>query len=376
MSLKITFTPSRPSILIFYASASRIYAILCPMKKNYDLSSYDYSLPERLIAQAPPDKRGDSRLLVLHKDTGGIEDRMFRDIPSLLPQGSCLVMNDTKVIPARLFGATKKTGAKIEILLLNEKNAGLHEVMMKNSRRVKNGDEIAFDSGLIFRVAEKHGKTVTGSFNRSGEKLYSVFRECGSMPLPPYITKDTGKNLHKTRYQTVYAKHEGSKAAPTAGLHFTKTIINEIKKSGILTAYVTLHVGLGTFEPISENDIRKHKMHTEFYDVPQASADIINSSVSHKKSVIAVGTTSMRTLESAFSEKKIRAGSGSTDIYIYPGYEFKAVKALITNFHLPKTSLLALVCAFAGFDNIMKAYNHAVKKEYRFFSYGDAMLII
>ncbi len=360
----------------FHLTAGYFYVILLPMEKLYNLESYNYTLPERLIAQTPPEKRGDSRLLVLYKDSGKIEDRMFREIPLLLPKQSCLVMNDTKVLPARLFGVTKKTGAKIEILLLNEKENNLHEVMMKNSRRVKEGDEIEFDSGLIFRVAEKHGKTVTGGFNRSGEALYCVFRERGTIPLPPYITQDTDSALHKERYQTVYAKKEGAKAAPTAGLHFTGQILAEIKNQGITTAPVTLHVGLGTFEAVSESDIRNHKMHSEYYEIAKSSADIINAAVSNGKTVTAAGTTSLRTLESACVNGKIKEGSGSTSIYICPGYEFKAVNALITNFHLPKTSLLALACAFAGYDYIMKAYSHAVNKEYRFFSYGDAMLII
>ena len=346
------------------------------MEKLFSLDSYSYSLPERLIAQAPPEKRGDSRLLVLYKDSGKIEDRMFCGIPDILPKESLLVMNDTKVLPARLFGKTSKTGAKIEILLLNEKENSMHEVMMKNSRRVIEGDEVVFDGGLSFTVREKLGKTVLGTFSFAGEKLYSVFRNHGTIPLPPYITKDTGSALHKERYQTVYAAKEGAKAAPTAGLHFTDKILSEIKKSGIQTTAVTLHVGLGTFEAISESDIRKHKMHSEHYEISKASADSVNSALAHGKVVTAAGTTSLRTLESACVNGRIAAGNASTDIYIYPGYEFKAVNALITNFHLPKTSLLALVCAFAGFDTIMKAYKHAVKKEYRFFSYGDAMLII
>ncbi|MEI7640521.1 MAG: tRNA preQ1(34) S-adenosylmethionine ribosyltransferase-isomerase QueA [bacterium] len=342
------------------------------MEKKYDIHTYNYDLPEALIAQTPLEKRDASRLLILDKDTGTIRHKHFFDILDYLEAGDCLVMNDTRVIPARIYGYKEKTEAKIEILILEKIDAYLWEVMMKNSKRIKQDECIIFPEGITFTVKEKTGKTVLGTFNCEETELIKRLWKCGVMPLPPYIKEDVKGIKHKTRYQTVFAEKEGAKAAPTAGLHMTPDLLAKLSKKSIKTALITLHVGLGTFEPVMETDIREHKIHAERFEITKTAADTINSA----KRVIALGTTSLRALETAADEKgKIKPGAGLTSIYIYPGYKFKCVNRLITNFHLPESSLLFLVSAFAGTHNILNAYKEAVKEKYRFFSYGDAMFI-
>lgn len=343
------------------------------MEKIFDLTSYDYKIPDGLIAQNPLDERDQSRLMVLDRKTGKITHDYFYNIAGYFNAGDCLVLNNTKVIPARLFGKTQKTGAAIEILILDKKEDRIWKVMMKNSRRVKEGDVIIFPDGIKAEVVKKTGKTVEAEFNISETELKLKLWKNGTIPLPPYIKEGALKEIHKQRYQTVYAEHEGAKAAPTAGLHFTEKLLNEIQKKGVETARVTLHVGMGTFEAVTEQDIRKHIMHEEEYIVDEKNSKIINEASGR---IICAGTTSLRVIESAVKNGKMQAMHGKTGIYIYPGYEFKKADVLITNFHLPRTSLLALVSAFAGFDIIMKAYDTAIKEKYRFFSYGDAMLIV
>jgi len=343
------------------------------MDKTFNLDDYDYRVPQELIAQKPLDNRDHSRLMVLDRKTGKIQHDYFYNISEYFSAGDCLVLNDTKVIPARLFGSTKKTGAGIEILVLGRKAGRTWEVMMKNSRRVKAGDVVEFDEGTELKVIKKTGKTAEVEFNMNETNLIIMLWKTGTVPLPPYIKNDALQANHRERYQTVYAEHEGAKAAPTAGLHFTGKLLEEIGNKGIKTARVTLHVGLGTFEAIAESDIRNHKMHEEEYFIDTKNAAIINEAPGR---TIACGTTSLRVLESACRDGKIPAESGKTGIYIYPGYEFKKTNALITNFHLPKTSLLALVYAFGGMEFVKKAYDAAINEKYRFFSYGDAMLIL
>lgn len=343
------------------------------MDKIFDLSTYDYRIPEELIAQEPLPQRDKCRLMVLEKKTGKIIHDYFYNVKNYLNAGDCLVLNDTKVLPARLFGRTQKTGAAIEILILGRNPDRTWEVMMKKSRRIKEGDIVLFDSDIELKAVKIHGKTVDGEFNLNEGTLRKILWKIGVVPLPPYIKEGAQKESHRESYQTVYAEHEGAKAAPTAGLHFTPALLEEIRVKGVKEARVTLHVGLGTFEAVTEKDIRNHKMHEEEYFISAKNAAIMNEV---KDRIVAVGTTSMRVLESAAENGKVPAAGGKTGIYIYPGYEFKKVDALITNFHLPKTTLLALVYAFAGAENAKKAYETAVREKYRFFSYGDAMLII
>jgi S-adenosylmethionine:tRNA ribosyltransferase-isomerase len=343
------------------------------MNNIFDLSNYDYKIPQELIAQEPLNQRDHSRLLVMERKTGKISHDFFYNIGKYFNSGDCLILNNTKVIPARLFGRTEKTGAAVEILILDKKEGRIWDVMMKNSRRVKPGEKVMFPEDIELKIIEKHGKTVEAEFNMDERNLKKILWKSGVIPLPPYIKKGALRQEHRQRYQTVYAEHEGAKAAPTAGLHFTEKLLEEIKNNGVKTAYVTLHVGLGTFEEISQGDIRKHVMHTEEYRVDENNAGLINES---KGRIIAAGTTSLRVIEAAYKAGKIPAKTDSTDIYIYPGYKFIRTNALITNFHLPRTTLLALVSAFAGIDNIKNAYQTAIIEKYRFFSYGDAMLII
>ena len=337
------------------------------------LDEFDFELPETLIAQTPLANRSGSRLLALDKSSGGIEDKHFTDIIDYLDAGDTLVLNDTRVLPARLFGIKSKTGAKIEMLMLKPIENG-YEVLIKPAKRVKIGTEIVFGEGLLKAVCTdtfdegiKHVKLLYDGV------LENVLDELGEMPLPPYI-KETLED--KERYQTVYAKHTGSAAAPTAGLHFTEALLEEIEDKGINVATITLHVGLGTFRPVSAEVIEEHKMHSEFYIMNEETADLLNKTRENGKKIISVGTTSTRTLETIMQDYgEFRALSGFTDIFIYPGFEYKAVDALITNFHLPKSSLMMLVSAFANRDMIMETYRHAVNAEYRFFSFGDAMMI-
>lgn len=339
------------------------------------VDEFDFYLPEELIAQEPIENRSKSRLLVLNKNNGTIEHKSFEDIIHYLQPGDCLVLNDTKVIPARLYGRRKHTLGKIEMVLLKEVEADTWEVLVKPGRRARTGAEIVFGDGdltaQVIGTTNYGGRIVKFFFKRPFQTLLN---ELGEMPTPPYIKK---KLQEKSRYQTVYAKKPGSAAAPTAETHFTEELLDNIRQKGISTAYITLHVGLGTFRPVTVENIEEHKMHAEYYEIGQDAADVINSTKESGGRVIAVGTTSTRTLEtSADLNGKIKPCSGWSDIFIYPGYRFKAIDGLITNFHLPKSTLIMLVCAFAGREKVFKAYEEAVKEKYRFFSFGDAMLIM
>lgn len=336
---------------------------------------FDYNLPEELIAQTPLKERTSSRLMVLSKDTGEFEHKHFFDLADYLKEGDVLVFNNTKVIPARLFGIKEGGTAEIETLLLKRCSIDEWEVLLKPAKRIKQGGRVIFGDGEL--IGEVLGELDDG---KRKMKFYfdGVFEEIidklGNMPLPPYIKE---KLEDKNRYQTVYAKYDGSAAAPTAGLHFTQEFIKKIEEKGVITAYVTLHVGLGTFRPVKEDDITKHIMHNEHYIVPEETADIINKAKKEGSRVISVGTTSLRTMEAVASSNNgiMVAGEGDTEIFIYPGYKFKIVDALITNFHLPKSTLLMLVSALSDREKILGAYNEAIKEKYRFFSFGDAMFI-
>lgn len=339
-----------------------------------DLKDFNYDLPEELIAQDPLEDRSSSRLMVLHKDTGRIEHKIFRDIIDYLNPGDCLVINDTKVIPARLMGIKEDTGAAIEVLLLKRNADDVWECLVKPGEKARTGARIVFGEGLlvgeIVDVIEDGNRMIKFHYEGIFEEILD---KLGQMPLPPYITH---KLQDKNRYQTVYARNEGSAAAPTAGLHFTKELLEKIKEKGVNVVSITLHVGLGTFRPVKVDKIEEHHMHTETFNISKEAADTINRARAAGGRVIAVGTTSCRTLESAAADDgTIPARSGDTDIFIYPGYKFKAIDCLITNFHLPESTLIMLVSALAGRDNIMNAYETAVKERYRFFSFGDAMFI-
>lgn len=339
-----------------------------------NVKDFYYDLPQELIAQDPLEDRASSRLLVLDKITGEIQHRKFRDIISYLRKGDCLVINDTKVIPARLIGTREGTGAQIEVLLLKRKENDIWETLVKPGKKAKIGTVINFGEGLlkgtVVDVVEEGNRLIQFSYEGIFEEILD---QLGQMPLPPYITHQL---KDKNRYQTVYAKHEGSAAAPTAGLHFTKELLKEIEEKGVRIAHVTLHVGLGTFRPVKVEDVTDHHMHSEFYIVDEEEAAKINEVKQNGGRVICVGTTSCRTLESATGEDGIlKAGSGWTEIFIYPGYQFKILDALITNFHLPESTLVMLVSALAGRDQVLHAYEEAVKEQYRFFSFGDAMFI-
>ena len=338
-------------------------------------SDFNYDLPQELIAQEPLKDRSSSRLLVLHKDTGEIEHKIFKDITGYLKKGDCLVINDTKVLPARLIGARKNTGARVEILLLVRKDIDTWEVLTYPGKKAKPGDIIVFGDGRleaeILEVIEGGNRIVKFKYDGVFE---NILDELGEMPLPPYITH---KLEDKDRYQTVYAAHEGSAAAPTAGLHFTKELLEQIKEMGVEIAHVTLHVGLGTFRPVKVDDVTNHEMHSEYYVVEQEEADKINTCRKNGGRIIAVGTTSTRTLESVTDENGVvHAKSGWTKIFIYPGYKFKAIDCLITNFHLPESTLIMLVAALVGREKILDTYRIAVEEKYRFFSFGDAMFIV
>lgn len=338
-------------------------------------SDFYYDLPQELIAQDPLTDRAGSRLLVLNKNTGAYEHHMFRDIKQYLNPGDCLVLNNTKVIPARLLGVKEDTGAGVEVLLLKRKENDIWETLVKPGKKMRPRAKLSFGDGLlraeVLEVVDEGNRLIQFHYEGIFEE---VLDQLGEMPLPPYITH---KLQDKNRYQTVYAKYEGSAAAPTAGLHFTEELLHELEDMGVKLAYVTLHVGLGTFRPVKVDDVTKHHMHTEYYEVPQEMADIVNQTKKDGKRIVSVGTTSCRTLESATNEDGIlEAKSGDTDIFIYPGYHFKMIDALITNFHLPESTLLMLVSALAGKENIMQAYEEAVREKYRFFSFGDAMFIV
>lgn len=338
-------------------------------------SDFYFELPQELIAQDPLEDRSSSRMMVLDRKTGKIEHRIFRDVIEYLDPGDCLVVNDTKVIPARLIGNKVDTDAKIEVLLLKRKENDIWETLVKPGKKAKIGTEISFGEGLlkakVVDIVEEGNRLIQFSYEGIFEEILD---RLGQMPLPPYITHQL---KDKNRYQTVYAKHEGSAAAPTAGLHFTPELLEQIKEKGIQIAHVTLHVGLGTFRPVKVEDVTQHHMHSEFYVVEEEQARIINETKRSGHKVIAVGTTSCRTLESATNEEGVLIpGSGWTEIFIYPGYQFKLIDRLITNFHLPESTLLMLVSALAGKETILHAYEEAVKERYRFFSFGDAMMIL
>ena len=337
-------------------------------------SDFYFDLPEELIAQDPLEDRSSSRLLVLDKNTGDVEHHTFRDILDYLNEGDCLVINNTKVIPARLMGEREGTGASIEVLLLKRKENDVWETLVKPGKKARIGTKINFGNGLligeVIDIVEEGNRLIQFHYDGIFEEILD---QLGQMPLPPYITHQL---QDKNRYQTVYAKHDGSAAAPTAGLHFTPELLEAVKAKGVEIAEVTLHVGLGTFRPVKEDNLLNHHMHSEFYNIEQSEADKINKAKAEGKRVISVGTTSTRTLESAADEKgMLKACSGWTEIFIYPGYQFKVIDALITNFHLPESTLVMLVSALAGREHVLAAYAQAVEEKYRFFSFGDAMFI-
>lgn len=339
-----------------------------------NVKDYDYDLPEELIAQDPLEDRSSSRLMVLDRQTGDVEHRHFTDILEYLHPGDCLVINNTKVIPARLFGVKEDTQAKIEVLLLKRKENDIWETLVKPGKKAKPGTKLVFGDGLltaeVVDVVEEGNRLIQFHYDGIFEEILD---QLGQMPLPPYITHQL---KDKNRYQTVYAKYDGSAAAPTAGLHFTKELLQKVKDIGVDIAEVTLHVGLGTFRPVKVENVLDHHMHSEFYMVSQEAADKINRAKESGHRVIAVGTTSTRTLEAAADENgRLHETSGWTEIFIYPGYQFKVIDALITNFHLPQSTLVMLVSALAGREHVLHAYEIAVKERYRFFSFGDAMLI-
>lgn len=339
-----------------------------------NLKDFYYELPPELIAQDPLENRSDSRLMVLDRTTGKVEHRVFSDILEYLNPGDCLVINDTKVIPARLMGTKAGTGAAIEVLLLKRKSDDSWECLVKPGKKARPGAVIEFGNGLlkgeITDVVDEGNRIIKFHYEGIFEEILD---KLGQMPLPPYITHAL---QDRNRYQTVYAKNEGSAAAPTAGLHFTQELLQKIRDRGVEVASVTLHVGLGTFRPVKVENVEEHHMHSEFFCIEQEEADKINRAKANGGRIISVGTTSCRTLESAAEDDGyIPAKSGNTEIFIYPGYKFKAIDCLITNFHLPESTLLMLVSALAGKDNVMNAYEEAVRKQYRFFSFGDAMLI-
>jgi S-adenosylmethionine:tRNA ribosyltransferase-isomerase len=339
------------------------------------LQDYNYELPQELIAQDPLERRDSSRLMVVNRDTGCVEHKIFHDIIDFLNPGDCLVINNTKVIPARLIGVKEETGASIEVLLLKRREDNVWETLVKPGKKAKIGARISFGDGLlvgtVIDIVEEGNRLIQFSYEGIFEEILD---QLGQMPLPPYITH---RLEDKNRYQTVYAKYEGSAAAPTAGLHFTKELLQRIADKGVRIANVTLHVGLGTFRPVKVDNILEHHMHSEYYQIAAEDAAIINACKQSGGRIISVGTTSTRTLESVADEHgMVRSCSGWTDIFIYPGYSFKCVDALITNFHLPQSTLLMLVSAFSTREHILSAYEQAVAERYRFFSFGDAMLII
>ena len=340
-----------------------------------NVKDFDYVLPEELIAQDPLEDRSGSRLMVLDKKTGEVEHRVFKDILEYLKPGDCLVLNNTKVIPARLFGVKEGTMAKIEILLLKRRENDIWETLVKPGKKAKPGTKIIFGEGIlvgeVLDIVEEGNRLIKFRYEGIFEEILD---QLGQMPLPPYITHEL---KDRNRYQTVYAKYDGSAAAPTAGLHFTEELLEQVKAMGIRIAEVTLHVGLGTFRPVKVENVLEHHMHSEFYMVSKEAADIINSTKANGGRVISVGTTSTRTLESAAAEDgTLKETSGWTEIFIYPGYKFKVIDGLITNFHLPQSTLVMLVSALAGREHVLSAYEKAVEERYRFFSFGDAMMII
>ena len=337
-------------------------------------SDFYYDLPERLIAQHPLERRDSSRLMVLDKKTGAIEHRVFSDLTEILMPGDCLILNDTRVLPARIYGEKISTGAVVEFLLLKQLSASQWECIVKPGKKAREGAAFDFSGimqGTITQVLETGNRIIDFSFEGN---FFELLEKIGSMPIPPYIKEKLEDN---ERYQTVYSKHLGSAAAPTAGLHFTKQMLQALEQKGVNIGYVTLHVGLGTFRPVKADNIEEHVMHSEHYRVPEETAALINATKAKGGRIIAVGTTSCRTLETAADESgKLQASEGESKIFIYPGYRFKCIDALITNFHLPESTLIMLVSALAGRENVLRAYETAVREEYRFFSFGDAMFIL
>ena len=340
-----------------------------------DLHDFYYDLPEELIAQDPLSDRSSSRLMVLDKNTGAIEHKIFRNITEYLKPGDCLVINDTKVIPARLIGEKEGTGAAIEVLLLKrlEDRQDTWEVLVKPGKKCKVGARIVFGGGKltgeIIDIVEEGNRLIQFSYDGIFEEILD---ELGQMPLPPYITH---KLEDKNRYQTVYAKYDGSAAAPTAGLHFTPELLEKMKDKGAELLFVTLHVGIGTFRPVAEENIEDHEMHREWYTIEKETAQKVNEAKEEGRRIIAVGTTSVRTLESAGQTGRVEAGSSWTQLYIYPGYQWQVVDAIVTNFHLPESTLIMMMASFAGREHILAAYEEAVRQKYRFFSFGDAMFL-
>lgn len=342
--------------------------------EHLSTSDFYYDLPEELIAQDPLEDRSSSRLMILDQETGEVEHKVFKDILDCLNPGDCLVLNNTKVIPARMFGVKEGTMAKIELLLLKRRENDIWETLVKPGKKAKPGTKIIFGEGLltgeILDVVEDGNRLIQFHYEGIFEEILD---QLGQMPLPPYITHQL---QDKNRYQTVYAKYDGSAAAPTAGLHFTKELLEKVKEKGVNIAEVTLHVGLGTFRPVKVDNVLEHHMHSEFYMISKEAAELINQTKASGHKVISVGTTSTRTVESAADEKGLlKETSGWTDIFIYPGYKFKVIDELITNFHLPESTLVMLVSALAGREHVLSAYETAVKEKYRFFSFGDAMLL-
>ncbi|MBQ3114958.1 MAG: tRNA preQ1(34) S-adenosylmethionine ribosyltransferase-isomerase QueA [Clostridia bacterium] len=338
------------------------------------LSEFDYQLPQELIAQKPLQQRDSSRMLVMDKKTGELSHRHFYDILEYLNEGDCLILNDSRVIPARLFGVREDTGSPIEFLLLSRKETDVWEVILKPGKKAKVGKRFVFGEGKlkaeVIDIVNDGNRLVRFEY----EGLYeNIIDEIGEMPLPPYIKE---KLKDKERYQTVYSKVDGSSAAPTAGLHFTQDLLEKAKQKGVNVGFVTLHVGLGTFRPVKADVVENHKMHSEFYELTQKTADLINATKKNGNKVVAVGTTTCRTLETVAQQGELKASTGWTDIFIYPPFDFKVIDRLITNFHLPQSTLLMLISAFAGKENVFKAYNEAIKEKYRFFSFGDAMFIM
>lgn len=343
--------------------------------KELRKSDFYFDLPQELIAQDPLEDRSASRLLMLNKTTGKTEHHVFHEIIDYLHPGDCLVLNDTKVIPARLMGIKEDTGASVEVLLLKRRENDIWETLVRPGKKARPGMKLTFGNGLlhaeVLGVVEEGNRLIRFRYEGIFEEVLDAL---GEMPLPPYITH---KLQDKNRYQTVYAKYEGSAAAPTAGLHFTKQLLDAIEEKGIEIAYVTLHVGLGTFRPVKAENILEHKMHSEYYQITKEAAEKINRAKKHGNRVICVGTTSCRTIESAADDDgKLQEGCGDTNIFIYPGYQFKVLDALITNFHLPESTLIMLVSALAGREAVLSAYEEAVRERYRFFSFGDAMFIV
>ncbi|WP_079708398.1 tRNA preQ1(34) S-adenosylmethionine ribosyltransferase-isomerase QueA [Paraliobacillus ryukyuensis] len=341
-----------------------------------NINDFDFDLPEELIAQTPLKDRSSSRLLVMNREDQALSHHTFSDIIDYIGKGDCLVLNDTKVLPARLYGSKKDTGAKVEVLLLHQESGDDWEVLVKPAKKIKEGTEIVFGDGKLTAICleeKEHGGRML-RFHYHGIFL-EVLNELGEMPLPPYIKEQLPD---QERYQTVYAREEGSAAAPTAGLHFTTTLLEQLKQKGVQVVFLTLHVGLGTFRPVSVDTVEEHDMHAEFYHMSQETADVINQVKANGGRVISVGTTSTRTLETIARDNdgNLVEASGWTDIFIYPPYQFQAVDGLITNFHLPKSTLVMLVSALAGRDFVLKAYHEAIEQRYRFFSFGDAMLIL